>query len=129
MEYVITTERPFDEIEALARGALERHGLRLEQTFSLRSATGAVRGQAEAAYSIFVLYAPGADGRPLGLLSLYRRGGQTVINPALSVREDGDLDADLVGALLLGDLEVCVGSVGAEGCVDVSRAEEEPKEP
>jgi hypothetical protein len=35
MEYVIMTDRPFDEIEALTIDALEQLGLVVQRTFSL----------------------------------------------------------------------------------------------
>ncbi len=108
MEYVITTERSFDEIEALTTGALERHGFSLDRTFSLRSATNAASGQGHPGYSVFMLYGPGADRRPLGLLTLYRSGWQTVISPMLTPASDADVNANLVGALVLDELELCV---------------------
>jgi hypothetical protein len=125
MEYVISTKQPFEEIETLTRGALERHGFTVQQTFSLHSATGALSGQGHLGYSVFMLYGPSADRRPLGLLTLYRRGGQTVINPMLSPAAGADVDANLVGALVVGELELCVDVAGAERCIDLRLAEEE----
>ncbi len=118
MEYVITIERPFEEIETLTRGALERHGFTVQRTFNLQSATGAVSGQEQLGYSVFLLGRADADRQPLGLLILYRRGAQTVINPKLWVLTDADVQAELVGALVLGDLEVCVDAVSAEKWIE-----------
>jgi hypothetical protein len=106
MEYVITSERPFGEIEALTRGALERHGFMVQQTFSLHSATGAADRPQQPGYGVFMLHDPGTLRQPLGLLTLYRRGRQVVIRPMLSSAADVDVDADLVGALVLAGLEL-----------------------
>lgn len=125
MEYVITIEGPFEEIETLTRGALERYGFAVQRTFSLQSATGPARGQEQLGYSVFLLSRPDADGRPLGLLALYRRGAQTVIRPMLSLIADADVQAELVGALVQGDVELCIDVVGAERCIDPTRTEEE----
>ena len=127
MEYVISIEQPFEEIEALIKGALERHGFTVQRTFDLQSATGAVSEQERLGYSVFLLRRSDADHQPLGLLVLYRRGAQTVISPMLSLRSDADLEAELVGALVLGDLEMCVDAVGAKRCIDPIRNEEEQR--
>jgi hypothetical protein len=125
MEYVITTERSFGEIETLTKHALERHGFSVQRTFSLQSATGAAGGQEQPGYSVFLLCRSGTDRRPLGLLTLYRRGAQTVINPMLSLVADADVEAELIGALVLGDLGICIDAGGAERCIDLARTEEE----
>ena len=127
MEYVITIERPFEEIETLTRGALERHGFTVQRTFNLQSATAAENGQEQPGYSVFLLCRAGIDQRPLGLLILYRRGAQTVINPIVSLAGDADVAAELVGALVVGDLEMCIDAVSAEKCIDLTRIEEEPR--
>jgi hypothetical protein len=127
MEYVITAERPFEEIETLTRGALERHGFTVQRTFSLQSATGAASGQEQPAYSVFLLCRSDAERQPVGVLTLYRRDAQTVIKPVLSLLADADAEAELVGALVLGDLEMCIDAVNAERCIDLTRTEEELK--
>ena len=127
MEYVITTERSFAEIEILTKGVLERHGFTVQRTFSLHSATGVANGQEQPGYSVFLLCGPDTDRRPLGLLTLYRRGAQTVISPMLSAVADADVEAELIGTLVLGDLEMCIDAVGAEGCIDLIQTEEELK--
>lgn len=123
MEYVITTERSFGEIEAITRSTLERHGFLVQRTFSLHSATAAVIGQEQMEYSVFLVFAPGAGQRPT-LLALYRRGAQMVINPMLSPGADADADAELVGALLLGDLNVCIDAGDGERCIELIAAGE-----
>ena len=125
MEYVITIERPFEEIETLTRGALERHGFTVQRTFNLQSATAAENGQEQPGYSVFLLCRADVAQRPLGRLILYRRGAQTVINPRMSLADDADVAAELVGALVLGDLEMCIDAVNAERCIDLTRTEEE----
>ena len=125
MEYVITIERPFEEIETLTKVVLERHGFAVERTFSLQSAAGVASGQEHPGYSVFLLRRSDEDRRPLGLLTLYRRGAQTVINPILSLVADADVEAELIGALALGDIGICVESAGVEGCIDLARTEEE----
>jgi len=124
MEYVIAIERPFEEVETLTRCALERHGFTVQRTFSLQSATGAESGQEQLGYSVFLLCRSDADRQPLGLLVLYRRGVQTVINPILWPLADADVEAELVGALVTGDLEMCADAVSAERWIDPTRTEE-----
>ena len=119
MEYVITVERPFEEIETLTRGALERYGFTVQRTFDLQSATGAVSGQEQLGYSVFLLCRSDADRQPLGLLVLYQRGAQTVIRPTPWLLTDADVEAELVGALALGDLELCIDAVSAEQGIDL----------
>ena len=124
MEYVITSERPFEEIEALTRDALERHGFSVQGTFNLQSATGLAGVQEQPGYSVYLLGRCDADRQPLGMLVLYRRGAQTVIQPMVSPAGDADLAAELVGTLVVGDLEMCIGAAGSEKCIDVKQAEE-----
>lgn len=125
MEYVITIERPFEEIETLTRAALEQHGFAVERTFSLLSAAGVASGQEQPGYSVFLLCRSDGDRRPLGLLTLYRRGAQTVINPMLSLVVDADVEAELIGALVLGDIGMCIESAGVDRCIDLAGTEEE----
>jgi len=125
MEYVITIERPFEEIETLTRVVLERHGFAVERTFSLQSAAGVASGQEHPGYSVFLLCRSDGDRRPLGLLTLYRRGAQTVINPMLSLVADADVEAELIGALVLGDIGMCIESAGVDRCIDLAGTEEE----
>lgn len=140
MEYLVTANRPFEEIEALTITALERQGLVVQRTFSLRSALGAAGGNAgtlkgtgsSPGYSVLMLYASGTPRRPLGLITLYERGRRTVINPVLTPLENGrpaspmdsrktasaDLHAKLVAALELSGLEFCAQVAKGEECID-----------
>ena len=140
MGYLVTANRPFEEIEALTTDALERQGLVVQRTFSLRSAVGTAGGNASTlegtgsspGYSVLMLYASGTPRRPLGLITLYEREGRTVINPVLTPLENGqhaspidkgrtasaDLDAELVAALALSGLEFCAQVAKGEECID-----------
>jgi hypothetical protein len=120
MEYVITANRSFEEIETQTIEALERWGFVVQRTFSLRSAIRAeIGGTAEKpGYSVLMLHASNTQRRPLGLVTLYERGERTVIS-ALPASPDGtDENADLVAALVLGGLEFCVGTVAGVECID-----------
>ena len=125
MEFVITTERPFEEIETAARVALERHGFTVHRTFSLQSAIGLAGGREQPGYSVFLLHSSDSVRGPVGLLALYRRGIQTVISPMLSPVADADVEAELIGALVLGGLELCMDARGAEKCIDLAQSEED----
>jgi hypothetical protein len=59
------------------------------------------------------------------LLTIYQRGGRTVINPVLTSQADVDLDADLVAALTLSGLEFCVDVTGNEKCINLRLTDEE----
>jgi YHS domain-containing protein len=144
MEYVITTDRAFDQIEALTIDALEQQGLMVQRTFSLRSAMGAGGGNTDPVtahqhgkaagsspgYSVLMLYAAGDPGRPLGLVTLYEQGGRTVINAVLTplsyeqssspVTEDAVVDADakLLASLVLSGLDFCVDVAAGQQCID-----------
>jgi hypothetical protein len=127
MEYVIKLERPFEEIETLTRSALERHGFAVQRTFSLQSAAMAASGEEQPGYSVFLLSRPEADQRPLGLLALYRRGALTVIRPQLSLVADADVEAELIGALAVANVEICVDAAGSERCIDLKQIDEETR--
>jgi hypothetical protein len=139
MEYVITTEQPFEEVESRMVEALQQQGWVVHRTFSLRSAVGAARSgertlsaqqdgaatEAGPGYSVLMLYASGAQRRSLGLLTLYQLQRRTVITfvphlpdgegtemDALSVpttQPAANMDAELVVALALSGLDFCVG--------------------
>ena len=147
MEYVITANRTFEEIEALTTDALEKQGLVVQRTFSLRSAVGTAEGSTSTpkrtgsspGYSVLMLYASGTRKRPLGLLTLYERGRRTVINPVLTPVENGrpaspigkgqstpsDADAELIAALVLSGLEYCVEVSKGEECISPGALGEE----
>jgi hypothetical protein len=125
MEYVITTNQPFEAIEALATEALEQQGFEVECTFSLHSVAGVGRGSLKTGpgYSVLMIYAPGIEHQPLGLVTIYERGEQTVIRPMLKLPTskqsppevgDGGADAELVAALALGglDFRASIGYIG-----------------
>ena len=61
-------------------------------------------GQGRPGYSAFMLLGLGAVRRPLGLLTLYQRGRQTIIKPMPSPAADADADAGPAGALVLAGL-------------------------
>lgn len=145
MEYVITSQLPFAEIEARTIEALERQGLVVQRTFSLRSAVEAggdltekrLPTDAKPGYTILMLYASGLQGQPLGLLTLYERGGSTVLSPMVTPHSEeeiaipvaggpvADADADLVAALLRSGLEFCLDIAASEDCIDLRAAAEE----
>lgn len=120
MEYVITADRPFEEIEVLAIEALEQRGFYVQRTFSLRSAAGAGLGidSGGPGYSVLMLYASGDQPRPLGLVTLYEREGRTVFKPVLTSPTSHDAHAELVTALSLGGLDLCVDATEGAGCLD-----------
>lgn len=129
MEYIVTSDQPFEEIEALTIATLERQGLVIRRTFSLHSAVvgrpaASKRASGNPGYSILMLHGAGVQGRPLGSLTLYRRGERTVIIPALTSPADADVEADLVAALVLGDLEFCMEVAGAERCIEPKKKDE-----
>ncbi len=147
MEYVITARRPFEETEALVIAALRQQGLLVQRTFSLRSAAGAAEESASTprgtgsspGYSVLMLYALGTPRRPIGLLTLYERDRRTVIKPVIMPVEyprpespmgeaqlaPEDADADLVAALVLGGLELCVEVARGEECITAAAQSEE----
>jgi hypothetical protein len=128
MEYVITSEQPFEEIEMLTVCALKRHGFVVQRTFSLHSATKAVTSSENPGYSVFMIYRTGVGQKPIGLITLYQRSGQTVINPVLTSPMGGDVDADLVAALVLGGLEFCVDAAGHDRCMELNQDNEDTEE-
>jgi hypothetical protein len=145
MEYVITTDDSFDGIEALTIEALKQQGLDVRRTFSLRSATGQSASRAFATasqqphpdsagnpgYSVLLLYAAGAPRGPVGLLTLFERGGQMVISslPAGSGPEAGasvgagqanaapDAASLLLAALIATGLDFCTVTGDRSHCV------------
>ena len=120
MEYMITANRPFAEIEAETVAALERRGVVVRRTFSLRVATGVASSDSGGTpgYSILMLYAPSGQPHPLGLVTLYERGGRTVIKPVLTSLASQDANAELVTALIMGGLDFCMVSTGGRKCLN-----------
>lgn len=139
MEYVITTERSFEEIETQTQRALEKQGYVVRRTFSLHSAVGTVGRDTETfagpgespGYSVLMLYASDGTKRPLGVITFYERKGRTVINPVFTPAEIGrpaspvgkdeaasvDVDAEFAVALMQSGLEYCVKVSQGEECI------------
>jgi hypothetical protein len=139
MEYVVTANRPFGQIEARTIAALEEWGFAVQRTFSLDAATGAggARVQGGPSYCVLMLYALGDERRPLGLITIYEREGRTVINPAVvppfdtpsrQVPRDEDIGAELAAALALSGLELCIHTAGGTECIDLDRTVDEEDE-
>jgi hypothetical protein len=129
MQYVVRADRPFEEIETRAIGALEHRGFVVQRTFSLRSAMRSETGSDSEGpgYSVLLLHAATAQHRPLGLVILYEREGQTVIKTVLrtpagdqspSASASTDTSAELVAALVRGGLEFCVDTADGQACID-----------
>ncbi len=125
MEYLITSEQLFLEIESQTVTALERHGFVVRQTFSLHSATEAAQMEKGPGYSVFMIYLTGASHQPAAQLTLYQREEQTLIAPALASAAPADMDANLVAAFVSGGLEFCVDVTGTEACIDPLCSHEE----
>jgi hypothetical protein len=139
MEYVITSEQRFEDVESRIMKALQKKGLVVQRTFSLRSAVATSRlggknppaqqdraaADAGPGYSVLMIYASDVQQDSLGLLTLYQRQGRTVITflpagpsedatatdalPVPATRPAADADAELVVALVLSGLDYCVG--------------------
>lgn len=126
MEYEITAERPFREIEAQTIDALERVGFVVQCTFRLVPAGGDV-GNEELGYSVLMLYSSGTQSHSLGQVTLHERGKKLVLgsHPASPTQ---DLEADLVVALSLGGFEFCVSTSGGEACIDPGIGPEFPNQ-
>jgi hypothetical protein len=119
MRYVITADRPFGEIEAQTIAVLEQQGFVVRRTFSLESAT---RSSSDGActspgYSVLMLYASGFLREPLGLVTLYEQGGQTVLHSLLTLPAGGDVEAEMVAALAQSGLDFCVKARDGEICI------------
>jgi hypothetical protein len=114
MEFLIQNAQPFEEVEAQAIGALQRAGFVVQRTFSLRSAMVTNRGTAEASpgYSVLLLHASGEPQQVLGLVTLYERAGQTVIQPRLMAARSRDAEAEILVALGQGGLDLCMDASG-----------------
>jgi YHS domain-containing protein len=129
MEYVITADRPFQEIESQTIDALEQRGFVVQRTFSLGSAMaeGVGGNQPDAGYTVLMLYRPGPRLQPIGLVTLYGRSGKTVLKSLLTEPTTSeawqlsgmeDVEAELAVALSVGGLDFCVHADGREDCID-----------
>jgi hypothetical protein len=116
MEFLIQNAQPFEEVEAQAIGALQQEGFVVQRTFSLRSAMASKKGPAEASpgYSVLLLYASGEPQQVLGLITLYERAGQIVIQPHLMTVRSRDAEAEILVALGQGGLDLCVDARGKD---------------
>jgi hypothetical protein len=119
MRYMITADRSFEEIEAQTIAVLEQQGFVIQRTFSLESATRSGGGgpNASPGYSVLMLYASGYLHEPLGLVTLYEQGGQTVLHSLFSLPAGGDVEAEMVAALAHSGLDFCVKARDGEPCI------------
>jgi hypothetical protein len=145
MEYLINSKGPFQEIEARAVEALQQAGFLVQPTFRLLPSVsdvddeGRTRSRSHEAnrgdpgYTVLMLYRSGLVQSPLGLVTLYGRGGQTVLRSQLEpfgadeVGHPGkvqDVEAELAAALSQGDLDFCVHGAGDSECIDVASLKE-----
>jgi hypothetical protein len=135
MEYVITADRPFHEIEAQTTGALEQRGFVVQCTFSLASiVTAGLDGNSGGpGYTVLLLYKPGVQLCPVGQVILYEQRGQRVLksmlrspaaNGAGGTSGTADVEAELAVALSLAGLDFCVHAAGGTDCIDPGHAAE-----
>lgn len=128
MEYVITADRPFQQIEAQTIDALEQGGFLVHRTFSLGSVeTASDGGKLQSpGYTVLMLYRSTPQPHPLGLVTLYERCGQTVLEALLTSYAASevqghsgaqDVEAELAVALSLGGLDFCVHVPGRGNCL------------
>ena len=119
MRYLITGERSFGEIEAQTIAVLEQQGFVVQRTFSLESATRSSVGglYASPGYSVLMLYASDYLREPLGLVTLYEQGGQTVIHSLFTLPAGGDVEAEMAAALAQSGLDFCVKATNGETCI------------
>ena len=140
IEY-INSKGPFQEIEARTVEALQQAGFLVRPTFRLAPSAPDVDGQGETqggshgypGYAVLMLYRSGPPQSPLGLVTLYGRGGQVVLRSQLEPPEAGearplgdaqDVEAELAAALSQGDLDFCVHATGGSDCIDVGNLKE-----
>ena len=123
MDYVITSDRPFDQIEAQTLDALEVQGFSVQRTFGLRSAAGASGNNASSSpgYSVLMLHAAGIQRQPLGHLHLFEREDRIVIRPDLTAVDRVDAGAALITALVLGGLDLCAAASEVEECIELGQ--------
>lgn len=145
MEYVITSDLSFEEIEAKTMAVLEQRGFVVQRTFSLLSA---IKGTPDSAnsgpgYSVIMIHHAGDQYRHVGLITLYERDHRTVLTamktyPAEELSWPAAVTANaekalffppgIVSALVAGGLEFCVDKVGSGRCPGHSAAELDRKE-
>lgn len=137
MEYLINSKGSFREIETRTVEALQRAGLLVERTFYFSAPVPDGQDGSEShedpGYTVLMLYRSEPPQSPLGLVSLYGRGGQVALRSQLASPEAGeagragesqDLEAELAAALSLGDLDLCVHAAGGSDCIDLDALQE-----
>ena len=124
IDYVITSDRRFDQIEAQTLDALEKQGFSVQRTFSLRSAAGAKGNNATSSpgYSVLMLHTAGIQRQPLGHLHLFEQEGRIVIRPDLTAVDHVLTGAALVIALVLCGLDLCATASEVEECIELGQA-------
>jgi hypothetical protein len=134
MEYVITADRPFQQIEAQTIHALEQGGFLVHRTFSLGSVETADDGGKlqSPGYTVLMLYRSTPQPHPLGLVTIYERCGQTVLEALLTSYAASevqghlwaqDVEAELAVALSLGGIDFCVHVPGRGNCLATGEKE------
>jgi hypothetical protein len=145
MEYLINSNRPFQEVEARTVEALQQAGFLVHPTFRLTPTASDTNGESEPrdrghtdnredpGYTVLMLYRSGPVQSPLGLVTLYGRGGRLVLRSQLEVSEAGqagppgkvqDVEAELAAALSEGDLDFCVHTARGSDCIDLGSLKE-----
>ena len=86
MDYVITANLPFEEIEAHTIAALEERGFFVQRSFSLLSAMkdAPELGRPGTGYSVLMLYLAQAKNQSVGLVTLHQQDRKTVIRPVVT---------------------------------------------
>lgn len=145
MEYLINSNKPFQDIEAQAVEALQQAGFLVRSTFRLSPSASSASGKGEPCssshednredpgYTVLMLYRSGSVQSPLGLVTLYGWDGQAVLRSQLElsgpdkVEHPGkvqDIEAELAAALSQGDLDFCVHTAGGNECIDLGSLKE-----
>jgi len=125
MEYLISADGPFHQIEDQTIKALHGQGFVVQRTFSLDSATAGVNGSRQPGFSVLMLYADSDLERPLGALTLHGQAGQVLLRAMLGSSAP-DTEAELVVALILAKLDFCVNTAGGLGCIEPSGQAPDP---
>lgn len=139
MEYLISSDRPFHEIEARTLEALQQAGFLVQRTFRLAPAAVDEDGDSPGdgrlypGYSVLMLHRSGPPQSPVGLVTLYERGEQVALKALLASPVTGetwqpceiqDVEAELAVALSLGGLDFCVLAAGGSDCINLDSLKE-----
>jgi hypothetical protein len=107
MNYVFSSNQPFDQIESQAIEALEQQGFSVQRTFSLRSAAGTAEDSGSSpGYSVLLLHSAGHQRQPMGSVHLLEQGEQFVIRPDLTLADSDDRYAAVIEALVSAVLNI-----------------------